>query len=405
MKVKFRNIRHIYCQVTLLLIFAIFSTAVGQDFSPTDLPSNGPLEAKMRIFLTVHRVPGVSVAVGKDGKVVFAEGFGLANVEEEKPVTRDSLFRIASISKPITAVAILQLVEEGKISLHDNPFILIGLGDAIKSPGVDPRLADITLQHLLSHRAGWDRGAENSYDPMHYENAIVEALDLKGPPDQNDIIQFMVAQPLNFTPGKKHKYSNFGYCLLGRVIEHITGQRYEDVVLKCVLEPLRIINMKIGRSQRDEAVKDEVVYYDLEKNSENSRSYSSNPKLIDASGGWIASAVDLVTFANAFTDPSNCPLLKEETIKLMWEKIDDNSSYSLGWHVQRLDKDKKTVWHSGALNGCCSSRMIRYSDGITVVALFNTDKSKKNGSYLANELFKDKTFRSSINKMLKYRTR
>ncbi len=374
--------------ITMLLTIHLSAMPDGLAIDEQDAIKDATQEfdSVMRRFMRQHGVPGAAVAIAVDGEVVYEQGFGWADSEEEKPVSHQSRFRIASISKPITAVAIMQLVEQGSVSLDDNPFELIGLGNAIKAPGRDPRLAKITVKQVLSHRAGWDQG-NSGYDPMFHEAQIIEALGLQSRPSTNDVIRFMIDQPLNFDPGTKMTYSNFGYCLLGRVIEHVSGKGYEEFVSEHVLSPLGINNMKIGRSLREDRFDGEVVYYDrTAANQEQGRSYTSNPELMDAHGGWIASAGDLARFAGAFSDPANCPLLKEETIETMWAPQETNPSsvwYGLGWKVRGLGNERYNAWHGGLLLNCCSTIMVRLSDGTTWAVLFNTDTSATNNKALA----------------------
>jgi CubicO group peptidase (beta-lactamase class C family) len=189
-------------------------------------------------------IPGGAVAVVKDGKLLFARGYGYADVETHQPVEADALFRIASVSKPITSVAILKLVDEGKLSLDDHPFAI--LSDLAAPPGSaeDPRLAGITIRHLLEHSGGWDRDA--SGDPMFMSSTIAEALGTEAPAKTTDIIRYMRGKPLDFDPGTRYVYSNFGYAVLGRVIEKVTGQPYDEYVKSAVLEPMGISRMAIG---------------------------------------------------------------------------------------------------------------------------------------------------------------
>ena len=218
------------------------------------------LDEMMVDFLDRHDVPGAALAVSEDGAVVYSRGFGLIERGHRERVSATSLFRIASISKPITAVCVLQLVERGELSLEANPFELIGFGEALGGAGCDERLQQVTVRQLLSHRGGWDRGV--SYDPMFQTLRIKRELGLSTTPSARDIIRFMLSEPLDFDPGEGYAYSNFGYCVLGRVIEAVTGQPYEEAVRERVLAPLGIKGMRIGRSLPEDRALDEVAYHD-----------------------------------------------------------------------------------------------------------------------------------------------
>ena len=189
----------------------------------------------MHEFMKEHRVPGASIAVTHQGRTVFARGYGSSDIAAKEIVQPTSLFRIASISKPITAIAILQLCEQGKLQLEDPVFSLLGIRlNAEKKNGSDPRLAEITVQHLLQHRGGWDRNL--SFDAMFKSISFAQQQGVAPPATQEVVIQAMLKQPLDFSPGERYAYSNFGYCLLGRVIERLSGMSYESFVKQNVLD-------------------------------------------------------------------------------------------------------------------------------------------------------------------------
>jgi len=344
-------------------------------------------------FIADHHVPGAALAVARDGELVYSRGFGWADLASKEPVQTDALFRIASISKPITAVAVLQLVEAGDLSLDENPFVRIGLGDELQVEGRDERLREITVRHLLSHRGGWDR--EVSFDPMFQARRIREALDLPGPPETGDIIRFMLGAPLDFNPGEGYAYSNFGYCVLGRVIEAVTGEPYDQAVRARVLAPLGIEDMRIGRSLPEGRAEGEVVYHDQEQRTAAAvkapgrqvpKGYAHDQEVMDAHGAWIASAADLARFAGAFSDPSACPLLHEESVREMWEPQEEGHGvvwYGLGWKVRDVGGERRNAWHSGLLTGGTSTIMVRRHDGFSWAVLFNTDRSATSGKFLA----------------------
>ncbi|MBT6449531.1 MAG: beta-lactamase family protein, partial [Verrucomicrobiales bacterium] len=214
----------------------------------------------MRKFVRENNIPGAALAVAKDGRMVYARGFGYADREKNKHVQPESLFRIASISKPLTAVAIMQLVEKGKLNLEDKVFsILPHKAHLATGTKIDPGLAKITIQQLLQHQGGWDRA--RSFDPMFRSVKIAKTLGVNPPAKADDIIRFMMGRELDFPPGSQFAYSNFGYCLLGRVIEQVSGSDYEKYMRGEVLKPLGIYSMHIGRSLLKNRAKDEVRYY------------------------------------------------------------------------------------------------------------------------------------------------
>ena len=346
-------------------------------------------------FLKKHRVPGAAVAIGEEGKIVFARGYGYSDIAAKEPVTTASLFRIASISKPITAVAILQLVEQEKLKLDDKVFQVLDYEADIAAAGekFDIRLRDITIRHLLEHRSGWDR--DQSFDAMFQSVRFAKETETPARANQAAVIKAMLSQKLDFDPGERYAYSNFGYCLLGRVIEKLTGQTYEAYVKEKVLAPIGITAMRIGASRLEGRSANEVRYYqpgsaksvfqnDLDQ--EVPWQYGGwNLEAMDSHGAWIASATDIATFAAAFDDADHCPILNKATIDLMFQRPpgfagydkDGNEKptfYSLGWQNRPVEGGKVNHWHTGSLSGTATI-MIRRSDGKTLVALLNSRDS------------------------------
>ncbi len=186
-------------------------------------PELKPFDELMEAFVRDNKIPGASLAVAKDGRLVYARGFGYADVEKKQPVRPESLFRIASISKSFTATATLQLVEQGKLSLDTPVFDLLPHKPHLaKGDSADPRLGQVTIAHLLRHQGGWDR--KETIDPLFHAIEIASVLGKPPPATQDDVIRFMMGWQLDFDPGQRYVYSNLGYCLLGRVIEQLTGR-------------------------------------------------------------------------------------------------------------------------------------------------------------------------------------
>ncbi|HVP90308.1 MAG TPA: serine hydrolase domain-containing protein [Terriglobales bacterium] len=338
-------------------------------------------------LMTKWGVPGGAVALVKDGRLVMAEGYGLADKTGSVAATADSLFRIASLSKPVTAAAALKLVEAGRLGLDDKAFAI--LSDLRPPPGatVDPRLADITVRDLLQHSGGWDRNA--SFDPMFKPREIAAAMGVATPPDAETIIRYMMGQPLDFTPATKYVYSNFGYCVLGRIIERVSGESYQDCLQEAILGPAGIGRMKLGRSLAADRASGEVAYYDYPGAPLTPSVFGEAGDLVpwpyggfaiepmDAHGGWIASAVDLVRFVTAVDGLATRPdVVQASTIALMTARpsLPDWASsdwyYALGWQVRPIGTGANW-WHTGSLPGTVTI-MVRAHNGLAWAALFNT---------------------------------
>jgi N-acyl-D-amino-acid deacylase len=347
---------------------------------PASIPS---FDQAMEDQLRANGIAGGSLAVVQGGRLVHAKGYGMADVDAKTPVSADSLFRIASISKPITAVAVLRLVQDGKLDLDAKAFELLG----VTPEKADARLKDITIRQLLQHTGGWDR--DKSGDPMFRPFDIAAEAGVASPPGPASIIRFVASRPLDFDPGARSAYSNFGYCVLGRVIEKVGGEPYEDFVKKTVLAPMGITRMKLGKSLLKDRAEGEVRYYPVDGKQARPVFESVKDKEVpwpyggfyleamDAHGGWLASAVDLVRFASHIEK-----VLDEKTRALMVARPpglpEAPAYYACGWMVRPVGKDgKMNTWHAGSLPGT-ATLLVKRHDGLVWAALFN-DRSKGEG--------------------------
>jgi N-acyl-D-amino-acid deacylase len=362
-------------------------------------PDLASFDDMMLSFLTKHNVPGAALAVTRDGVLVYARGFGMADDGER--VQPRALFRIASISKPITAAAILKLIEEGKLKLDDRAFAMLKLQPFLpKGRKRDPRLKDITVRQLLQHTGGWDR--DKSGDPMFRSVEIAQALGVPPPAEPEQIIRFMLGQPLDFSPGERYAYSNFGYCVLGRIIEKVSGETYDNYVRKHVLAPLGAKASRLGKTLLAGRAPGEVTYH--AKGTAPSVFAANLGKQVplpygawcleamDSHGGWISSAVDLVRLASAFDKPEQCPILNKKSIATMFARPEGAAGYNAkgkprpvyyacGWQVTVAGKNKANQWHTGALDGTATI-LVRRHDGLCWAVLFNARASSR-GEYLA----------------------
>ena len=330
------------------------------------------------------KIPGGAIAIVKDGRLVLAEGYGLADVKNEEPVQPNSLFRIASISKPITAVAILQLVEAGRLNLDDHAFDILDRFHATEGDARDSRIYGVTVRHLLQHSGGWDR--DKSFDPM-FAGIVEHELGVPKPACE-DVIRFMWRQPLDFDPGTEYAYSNFGYCLLGRIIEEVTQQPYEEYVKNRVLEPVGITRMRIGGTLLEDRADDEVRYYGYPGQPLAYPVLPGTPdrvpwhyggfhlETMDAHGGWIASPVDLVRFATSLDGSRPPSILEPETVDMMTSPPKPRLRpglpyhYGMGWVVRHVG-DGANWWHDGSLPGTVSV-LVRTYHGMVWAAVFNS---------------------------------
>ncbi|MCY3552119.1 MAG: serine hydrolase [Candidatus Poribacteria bacterium] len=334
-------------------------------------------------FMNDWNIPGGSIAIVKDGRLIYARGFGYANKESNERMSPDHLFRIASVSKSITSIAIMKLIDEGAINVDAKVFGADGL---LSGPNyntiLDPSVKNITVRHLLHHTSGWGFINKNG-DPMFLNRYIAQQMGENPPVDSEAIIQFMLTtQTLNNEPGTNYFYSNFGFCILGRIIEHISGKSYENYVKTELLNPLGISEMQLGRNLYENKAPNEVKYYDSPGAPLVNSVYGAgagvpfpysgfNIEAMDSHGGWIASAIDLVKLLVAVDGYDTKPdILNQAAIRLMTTPSTANSGYGMGWAVNPWGN----WWHAGDLPGT-SSILVRTSNGLGWAVLFNTRPS------------------------------
>jgi len=193
--------------------------------SLSDFERSSYIDRKLNYFLKRWELNGASLAIVKDGRLVYAKGYGKADDENNIKVEPWHIFRLASVSKLITASAIIKLKEEGKLSLDDKVFGEEGiLNDSIFLDIKDRKMKQITVEHLLRHEAGFSVRAG---DPMFRSLAIAKNMKVEAPVDINTIIRYVLKRRLRYKPGGRMIYSNFGYALLSKIIEKTTNMSYE----------------------------------------------------------------------------------------------------------------------------------------------------------------------------------
>jgi CubicO group peptidase (beta-lactamase class C family) len=315
-------------------------------------------------FKTRFRVPALSVAISRNGQFVFDQGFGFdqgfaaGKAKDLGPTNMLSLFRIADLTMPITAVTIFTLIEQGKLNLTDKVFGGSGvLGTKYGKSPYKQYVSDITVDDLLTHTCGgW---ADDASDPMFRSNSW----------DQAKLIGWTLENlPLSYPPGQHWAYSNFGYCVLGRVIEQVTGQPYADYVQSNILAPCGIGGMRIAGNTLRQRAPNEVVYF----GQYNEDPYKMNVARMDSDAGWLATSSALVQFLDHVGGSGSIPsLLKPETIRTMTTPspafpASSAAKYARGWMV-----GSGNWWHNGSLPGS-TTIMVRTATGLCWAALANT---------------------------------
>jgi CubicO group peptidase (beta-lactamase class C family) len=402
---------HLKGSVLLPLVCLLVLVGVGAEAAKAPPGATGKPIPKLVVvdravsaLMVRWKVPGVSVGVVKDGRLVYARGFGYADREAGVRVQPGSRFRIASVSKPVTAVAVMKLLQDGTLdSIDRKVFGPTGiLNDPIYADILDPRVTGVTVRDLLQHTAGWDSG--QGYDPQYDLVNIARTMATPPPADSVNVIRYMLKnRKLDADPGKEYHYSNFGYNVLGRVIEKLTGLRYETYVRKQILDPVGAKTMRIGGDLPRDRTVDEVSYYETADWPLVASTYGTGEMVtnsyggyhlctLDAHGGWLATSTDLLRFMTAVDGFATKPdILDAARIELMTTpSAKFESNYALGWVV----RPDGTWLHAGALTTGVYSMLVRQADGVEWAILCNRLPIESQDPLPSLETFQNEVFRT-----------
>lgn len=293
-------------------IFALLfsSLAFGQTLpvTGTAVPELSSLDTAMQGLLVQYRVPGAALGVVHKGALVFVRGYGYSDLTSMTSVQPDSLFRIASDTKPHTAAAIMKLIERGKLSPDDKAFTILSNLQPLPGATEDPRIAQITVQNLLDHKSGWyGEGDGTGYDPLFDVVNIAKAAGAAPPADPDTIVRYMLGKRLDRDPGSYYSYSNFGYLILGEIVKKISGESFETFVTANVTGPLGNHLTQFGATLTP--LPHEVTYYPNSMEGSVSSVFPTGPPVVSApyggysleanhaNGGLVSNTIELLQFA------------------------------------------------------------------------------------------------------------
>ncbi|MFK7935207.1 MAG: serine hydrolase [Saprospiraceae bacterium] len=377
--------------VYLVLLFSFAWTSNAQ--TGIAVPQMSHCDNLFTNFMNTHNIPSATVAIAKDGKMVYNRAFGHADVDGTEPTLPHHLFRIASLSKPITSIAIMKMVENNQLSLTDKVFGSGGLlenhSGLAEAQITDTRIFNITVQQLLEHSGGWDRNVNcfpnptspyswnfGGCDPIVAPLHVTQTNGTNNLATEEDMIIFLLEKGLNFNPGSRYAYSNIGYLVLGEIIEEVSGQSYEDYVKSEILSPIGICDMHIGKNLLADKLEREGEY--VGNGFTTLSAYNTgdfvpweyggfNLEAMDAHGGWIATARDLVQLLVSVDGFATKPdILSSASIATMTTAPSISPWYAKGWQVNSADN----WWHTGALDGTATI-FVRSSGGFTWAVLLN----------------------------------
>ena len=334
----------------LLIAYAIVSVVSAACFGQprNDRAAERKIDAFVRHEMSVHQIPGVSLAVLRRGKVVLLKSYGLANVEHQVPVKPSTIFQSGSMGKQFTAAAVMILAQENKLSLDDKISKYF--------PDSPPTWEDITIYHLLTHTSGMG----------DYPSEI----DLRRDYTEDELFESFKKAPLDFVPGTNWNYSNIGYATLGFLIRKVTGKYYGDFVQQRIFKPLGMTTARII-SEAD-IVPNRAAGYRLVNGQLQNQAWVSPSMNSTADGSLYLSILDLAKWdAALYSDQLLTPSSREK----IWApaKLTDGSTkdYGFGWHLAALH-GRHMAFHGGAWQGF-KTFIVRFLDTeLTIIFLANS---------------------------------
>jgi D-alanyl-D-alanine carboxypeptidase len=329
---------------SLLLLFAALAARAQEVEKKVD--------EYVRAEMEKRHIPGVSIAVVKEGKPLFAKGYGLANVEFDAPAAADTVYQLASVTKQFTATAILLLAEDGKLSLDDKIAKFV--------PDAPSAWEGVTVRHLLNHTSGI-----KSY------TSLPDFMSTPGKAfSHSDMLKLIAAQPMDFQPGEKWTYNNSGYYLLGMIIEKASGKEYGEFLAERIFKPLGMTSTRFNSKAL--VVKGRAVGYTRASNETRNAEFV-HPSQPYSAGALISTVNDMAKWDAALYSDK---VLKKAVLDIMWTptqlKDGKTQDYGFGWSVGKIAGHRE-IGHGGGIPGF-STQISRFvDDKLTVIVLTNLD--------------------------------
>ena len=366
------SVRRSLAYIPVLLSLLAWSPAAAQEPKAISSDQTSKIDAAVAGIRKQLSIPGISVAIVRNNQITFRRGYGLSDLENQVPATAASVFRIASASKPLAAVAAMQLVEKGKLDL-DAPIQKY-------APSFPTKAFPITTRQLLAHLSGVRNYKSGEGERTNRYESLTEALAV------------FKDDPLEFEPGTKYSYTTLGYTLLGVVIEGASGMSYSTYLRERVLKPAGMLHTQVDDLY--EIIPNRVrgyspkVYGQFNGDWRNSALMDSSYKI--PGGGLVSTAEDLARFAIAV---QNGVLIKPETFEQMSKsqrtRDGRETGYGYGWYIDRREgrESDGSVWHGGVQSGFTSDLWILPNKHIAVVILTNLEGGGRLGlASLANQI-------------------
>ena len=347
-----RRRRHVVAALTVAAVFGLSSDGRAAADLPADVARR--VDEKIAQFMADNKVPGLSVAIAVDRQVAFERGYGLADIENRVPATADTVYRLASISKMLTAVAVMQLVEQGKLDLQAPIQKYV--------PDFPEKQAPVTAELLLKHQSGI----------RHYKgDEVRSAAYYRKVPDSLGIFK---DDPLLFAPGEKFSYTTYGYNVLGCAIEGASGQDYVSYVQEHICTPAGMASIQPDLPQK--IIPNRAAGYRqglLGKQGELMNAFMVDVTNKIPGGGWCSTPGDLARFAIALADAR---LVSRETLERMWtaQKTAGGEPTPMGFgcNIRLVDGDRR-VSHSGGQPKVSTFLTLSPARGVAVALMCNLE--------------------------------
>jgi CubicO group peptidase (beta-lactamase class C family) len=333
-------------------------------------PTSAQVDATVEALRKAQKIPGVSVAICRDGKIVKASGYGFANVELDVPVTPETIFQTGSVGKQFTAMAVMMLVEEGKIGLDDKLSKYI--------PESPAAWKDVTIRHLLTHTSGIsDYGGEE-------ENMGKGVINFRKDYTESELVQAFAKMPMDFAPGAKWSYSNTGYVLLGIVIHKASDEFYGDLLQERIFRPLGMTATRIVNEA--DIVPHRSAGYRLVKGELKNQEWVSPTLNTTADGALYTNVLDLKKWDVALWEKR---FIKPSSYEEMWTpvKLNDGTTHAYGfaWFLDNKN-GRRAVSHDGSWQGFTMSIARYLDDHLTVIVMTNLDSENSKPEQIVKDV-------------------
>lgn len=355
-----------------------------------DFKETERMERYLKNWMARYNIRGAQLAIMDNERLIYAKGFGWADQQDSVLLEAGDILRIASASKLITAIGVMKLCEEGKLTTESPVFGPQGiLNDSIFLQYKDKRVPKITVHHLLNHTSGFSR---RMGDPMFRSADLIRWTGSNRKLTEDEVIAFQLGLRLRDNPGGSAQYSNVGYLVLSRVIEEASGMTYEDYIRKHVLEPAGCYDMQIAHNFHHEKHRRETTYYghapeDLIESYDGSglmrpREYGGhNIEGLQGAGAWVCSAAELLRLVASIDGLPGVPdILSKESIQKM-TTLNRKGDFPYGW--ARMQAKGGVLTRTGTMSGT-SAYIKSRPGGVSYVLITNT--SSYRGASFTNRI-------------------